>query len=300
MWRDALRSSTGTGQGDVVRKGHSADRGESRLTDARRSVADTIAGVWRMKCDLGAAGAVWLAALGILILSIAAPGPVQAGSSCTFTEPQLGSASYGAPSNPYATRYRGECTWYVFGRVLEKSGVALEFTEGKYPGAHRWIELLNAGYQRTQKPESGAIAVWTHKTETDYGHVAYVEAVYGHVILFTEANFSVPSDYDGNVKASTIADFENNKGGKPWRFLGYVVPTGSTSQPDGVPFSRGQVWNGTYRCRQGLTALSFRISEVARVTAVFSDGLAYAVAAVFDFNFNTGEATGAFNLKGRY
>ena len=39
---------------------------------------------------------------------------------------------------------------------------------------------------------------------------------------------------------------------------------------------------------------------MADTTAVYSDGLAYPVSAVFDFNFNNGQATGAFNLKGRY
>lgn len=258
-----------------------------------------------MKCEQCAARggkmntsqAVFRIATCILFMLAVAPTLVRSAPSFEFIPPYVSGAAYGSPTNPFE---RGQCTWYVFGRVLETSGSSLQFTRENNRGAELWAQLLSPEYRRTMAPEAGAIAVWKHKTIADFGHVAYVEGVYGNVVLFTEANFSVLGNYDGTIKASIITDFENSKGGKPWDFLGYVVPAASVSQAGGMPFSRGQVWNGTYRCRQGLTALSFRVSDVASKTAVYSDGLAYAVSAVFDFNFNNGEATGAFNLTGRY
>ena len=67
-----FRSSTGTEEGDVVRKGHSADRREPPvLATARRSAANTFDEDWKMKRARSAArGAVRVAGLAAVLVRI--------------------------------------------------------------------------------------------------------------------------------------------------------------------------------------------------------------------------------------
>jgi len=240
-------------------------------------------------------GAVCLATLGIAFLLVAFPSFGQTTSGFTFTAPQLSTAPYRTPANTFE---HGQCTWYVFGRVLEKSGTALQFARKGDRGAELWGQLLSPEYRRTDVPEAGAIAVWKHETIADFGHVAYVEGVYGNVVLFTEANFSVQGNYDGAIKASTITDFESSKGGKPWRFLGYVLPQQSADPVGAVPFANGQTWRGSYSCWLGEVMLELTIEDVAAVAVATPIGSAIEIAAVFDFSHSAGN--GAFRLLGKY
>jgi surface antigen len=194
-------------------------------------------------------------AIGLLFMLPAVACLGQSTNGFEFKPPQLSSEPYVSPTNPFE---RGQCTWYVFGRVLEESETTLQFTRDANRGAELWGQLLSAKYRRTKAPEAGAIAVWTHKTIADFGHVAYVEGVYGNVVLFTESNFSVSRDYDGTIKASTISDFESNKGGRPWDFVGYVVPASSAPVQvfDGVFYNAEFQFGFRVQGREGIATVS--------------------------------------------
>jgi surface antigen len=57
------------------------------------------------------------------------------------------------PPNPYAARFRGECTWYAAERRPD-----LRFNTGH---AYEWADAARArGYVVDTNPEVGAIAVW--------------------------------------------------------------------------------------------------------------------------------------------
>jgi surface antigen len=194
-------------------------------------------------------------AASVVFLLTSAVSVGQGAHSFEYRPPQLFGAPYVSPTNSFE---RGQCTWYVFGRVIERSGISLQFTQQSSRDAELWEQLLSPEYRRTRTPEAGAIGVWKHKTIADFGHVAYVEGVYGNVVLYTEANFSVPGSYDGTIKASTITDFEINKGGKPWEFLGYVVPTSSTtvSGLDGAYYNTEFQFGFRIQGREGIATVS--------------------------------------------
>ena len=161
--------------------------------------------------------------------------------------PNLSHAAYvDKAANTYVKiGYGGQCTAYVYARIKEKLGVALEGAAGSAFGCNgagqKWIDQLTGPgkpYRLEQTPKANAIAVWSLKTDPNAGHVAFVEAIdAAGKLLYTEANAvswkSFASDngpdsdcwgggYDGAVKTATheqmLAHF-----GAGYAFRGYIA-----------------------------------------------------------------------------
>jgi len=207
-----------------------------------------------------------------------------------FHPPVLSGAEYKSQMNPFAKSYTGQCTWYVYGRVKEVQNIDLSFTADQGRDAFKWNELLVSDYPRLSEPKPGAIAIWKHKTKSDFGHVAYIEHVYGDVIIYTEANFSVPGGYDGKLKHENRKIFEGNKGSNDgWGFIGYVLPASSHKIAEYAKAYSGK-WEGTYTCGQGITGLNLDIANTdSSISAVFK---------FYPIPQNTKSKSGSFSMLG--
>ncbi|AYD39900.1 CHAP domain-containing protein [Clostridium fermenticellae] len=95
--------------------------------------------------------------------------------------------------------YKGQCTWFTYGRVLEKLSIALpsEF----YGNAVDWwyANARDKVYSYGYEPQANSIVVWGGGN-LGYGHVGFVEKVEGDTVYLNEGNFNVRGSYDGNVK----------------------------------------------------------------------------------------------------
>lgn len=100
----------------------------------------------------------------------------------------LDSACY-STSNPFKD-YRGQCTWYAWGRAFEKTGTQL----GYRGNAKTWT----SGAVST--PRANSVVVWTGGK---YGHVAFVEAYDGTNIYISEANRVSLQYSEGYINLST-------------------------------------------------------------------------------------------------
>ncbi|MCI1944863.1 SH3 domain-containing protein [Clostridium luticellarii] len=114
--------------------------------------------------------------------------------------PNIQSSAYTAVGNIFAKcGYSGQCTWFTYGRVLEKLGIALpsEF----YGNAVDWwyANARDNVYPYGSEPRANSIIVWGGGP-VGYGHVGFVEKVEGDTVYFNEGNFSIRGNYDGNVK----------------------------------------------------------------------------------------------------
>ncbi len=87
----------------------------------------------------------------------------------------LESIYYKQPTNMFSW---GQCTWYAYGRALEKTGTQL----GYRSNAGDWT----SGAVST--PRANSVAVWRASSIYPVGHVAFVEAYDGTNIYITEAN----------------------------------------------------------------------------------------------------------------
>jgi surface antigen len=103
--------------------------------------------------------------------------------------------------------YKGQCTWYCWGRAYEKTGIRLNTING----ANTWISKLNTQgatiVRDPNKPRANSIAV---DTSGNNGHVIYVEDVIGDTVYYTEANNpldNVIDKDDGILKSKPIKDF---------------------------------------------------------------------------------------------
>lgn len=135
--------------------------------------------------------------------------------------------------------YKGQCTWFTYGRALEKLGISLpsEF----YGNAVDWwyANAKDKTYSYGSEPKPNSIAVWGGGNY-GYGHVAFVESVEGSTVYFNEGNFSVRGAYDGKVKALSSEEIKNRGN----LFLkGYIYITDKNSQTDNSksPTNSGQV-----------------------------------------------------------
>lgn len=92
---------------------------------------------------------------------------------------------YNQSYNPYAGRFVGECTWYVWGRAYEILGV--KPTYGPNSGKDIWGNCAGK-YERGSTPKVGAIACWGANPQSSAGHVAIVEKIENGVVYTSEYN----------------------------------------------------------------------------------------------------------------
>lgn len=144
-------------------------------------------------------------------------------SYITFTTPAATAASDGDLSGKVGKRlanfsataynassplknYKGQCTWYCWGRAYEKTGIKLNTVNN----AKTWLSKLNTRgatvVWNSSAPRKNSIAV---KTSGKYGHVLFIEDVVGNTVYYTEANVpwnDVVDWTDGILKKTTKAN----------------------------------------------------------------------------------------------
>lgn len=106
---------------------------------------------------------------------------------------------YYTSMNPFfKAGYRGQCTWYVYGRSLKVSDVIMPTGD-----AQLWLTNANImGLATGHDPSKDAIVVLSGG---NFGHVAYVEAWDGTSITISEANYNNPCS-DGTCDAVAYAN----------------------------------------------------------------------------------------------
>ena len=148
---------------------------------------------------------------------------------------------YTTNDNPfYAKGLYGQCTWYCWGRAVEKCEVCLWWNNGTFGNAIDWYDnasyALSVGdgslnYYCDTVPSANSIMVspsgWTD-TGVQVGHVMFVEAVDGDYAYITEAN------YAGNVYHEDVIQLSTGR--RNWGSGSYLTITGfihlgSTSTP---------------------------------------------------------------------
>jgi len=143
--------------------------------------------------------------------------------------PNPESSAYNSDQNIFTKYgYKGQCTWFTYGRVLEKLGISLpsEF----YGNAIDWwyANEKNNTYSYGYEPKPNSIVVWSGG-KYGYGHVAFVESVEGNTVYINEGNFSIKGAYDGNVKALSNEEIINR--GNLY-LKGYIYVTDKSSNND--------------------------------------------------------------------
>ena len=97
------------------------------------------------------------------------------------TKADLKSDNYNSKNTLATSGFKGQCTWYSFGRALEISGMKMPTGN-----AQTWLtSAIAMGYKTGTQPSTNSVVVLMgHK----YGHVAYVEAYDGKTITISEGN----------------------------------------------------------------------------------------------------------------
>lgn len=157
------------------------------------------------------------------------PNPVPGFPAACYPNPTNG--AYSAPANRYdaaSAGLHGECTWYVWGRTLEKLGRALP-TAPAAGGYWNNQSLQGAGIDQGQVPRANSIAVWA-------GHVAFVEEVNGDIVTYTEANWDLDGVPGGPTDHKIHGPFTKTTAqmratGWSGAFQGYVYVGGAGNKP---------------------------------------------------------------------
>lgn len=148
--------------------------------------------------------------------------------------PNPQSSAYTSNSNIFTKYgYKGQCTWFTYGRALEKLGISLpsEF----YGNAVDWwyANEKDHVYKYGTEPKPNSIVVWSGG-KYGYGHVAFVESVEGNTIYFNEGNFSVRGAYDGTVKSLSKEGIKD-RGNLQLKGYIYLDEKYSSSETDKTP-----------------------------------------------------------------
>lgn len=105
--------------------------------------------------------------------------PIRYGSNDSSIN--LNSDYYNSKNTLATAGFKGQCTWFSFGRVLENTGIKMPTGN-----AQTWLSSAIAmGYKTGSRPAPNSVAVLAGRK---YGHVAYVEAYDGTSITISEGN----------------------------------------------------------------------------------------------------------------
>lgn len=148
--------------------------------------------------------------------------------------PNPQSSAYTSNTNIFTKYgYKGQCTWFTYGRALEKLGIPLpsEF----YGNAVDWwyANEKDHVYKYGTEPKPNSIVVWSGGNY-GYGHVAFVESIEGNTIYFNEGNFSVRGAYDGTVKSLSKEEIKD-RGNLHLKGYIYLNEKYSSSDTDKTP-----------------------------------------------------------------
>lgn len=111
----------------------------------------------------------------------------------------LKSDSYNSKNTLTISGFKGQCTWYCFGRVLELFGKKMPVGN-----AQTWIlSAISMGYKTGTQPSVNSVVVLMgHK----FGHVAFVEAYDGKSITISEGNVGNPCSNNNLCSAVEYAN----------------------------------------------------------------------------------------------
>lgn len=143
--------------------------------------------------------------------------------------------SHSAYQNKYA---KPQCTWYCWGRAMEKCGVNLTFGGN----AQNWYNNAanTAGFSVGRTPKANSIGVFSKADHI--GHVLFVENVQGSTVYYSEGNYD-PSSLDGKYHEGTYGvndtvRYPNTSYEE--QLVGYIYLDSSTpSQPDPIAINLG-------------------------------------------------------------
>ena len=97
------------------------------------------------------------------------------------TSADLKSDNYNSKNTLATSVYKGQCTWFSFGRALEVSGKKMPTGN-----AQTWLtSAIAMGYKTGTQPSANSVVVLMGRK---FGHVAFVEAYDGNSITISEGN----------------------------------------------------------------------------------------------------------------
>ncbi len=115
------------------------------------------------------------------------------------TSANLKSEYYNSKNTLATAGFKGQCTWYSFGRVLELFNKKMPTGD-----AQTWLSSAIAmGYETGTQPSYNSVVVLMGRK---FGHVAYVEAYDGKTITISEGNVGNPCSNDDSCSQVEYAN----------------------------------------------------------------------------------------------
>ncbi|EPY2286396.1 SH3 domain-containing protein [Clostridium sporogenes] len=139
--------------------------------------------------------------------------------------PNVSSSAYNSNNIFTQCGFKGQCTWFTYGRVLEKLNMKLP--SQFYGNAIDWwySNIRSNTFSYGSEPQANSIVVWSGGSK-GYGHVGFVEKVVGDTIYYNEGNVERRGYYDGYVKTISKQAIKNRGN----LFLkGYIYLNGSSN-----------------------------------------------------------------------
>lgn len=115
----------------------------------------------------------------------------------------LNSEFYNSKNTLATAGYKGQCTWFAFGRALEVSGLKMPTGD-----AQTWLNsAVTMGYKTGTQPSAYSVVVLMGRK---HGHVAFVESYDGNKITISEGNVGNPCS-DGSCSQVEYANNHANE-----------------------------------------------------------------------------------------
>lgn len=211
--------------------------------------------------------------------------------------------------NPYYAEFNGQCTWYCWGRSMEKCGINLPsrynwgHAQAWYEGAQRSIASGRTDLSVGRVPRANSIGVFSKAD--GIGHVLFVEDVRGTTVYYSEGNFTPTKNdaYRHHEGTYGINDTVRYKGKEyEEQLVGYIYLGSSTPSEnlDNDFYAYINYDTTNYRLENhsnGNVQLAFKNNSDPRQLWHFTwQGSSYKISSVY--NTNCLDAAGAGNAEG--
>ena len=116
----------------------------------------------------------------ILLIIFCVSLPFMTSNIIAVSQPNWDNSSYYGGGNPLNANYKYQCTWYVWGRTKELTGISLSARTSEYV-----YSSVTGGY--SSSPSTNSIAVYFNNSG-QITHVAYIESYDGYNVTYSEGN----------------------------------------------------------------------------------------------------------------
>ena len=134
------------------------------------------------------------------------------------SEPDFSNADAWGEENPYSEKYRGQCTWYAWGKFKEAYGFDPGFGGHGKECVDQLLKTHPDKFYASKEPVAGAVFSTVPFDSDGFGHVGMITKVEGDLVTYFDGNYDGYNNSmetvqnDCGIKTVSLSEFKQQFG----------------------------------------------------------------------------------------